>query len=303
MVNEAILDNPAVDELIAAAETLPMFAPRRLVVVRGLRLLITDQQVAGAKEQTDALIDYISRVPSTVCLVFISDEKLDTRRRLVKELERAAAVVRFDPLSESALIGWIVKEVKQRGCKIDRQAAAFLIYWTGADLNTLFGEVEKLCAYRSDILAAGESNEIREEDIRSLSARTQESSVFEWTDALLAGRARESLLLLDTLLEHGESAIGLIALLSAQFRKISVARAMLDEKRSIDAIRQASGLHSFALDKLLMRARGLEARMIRQCINLLLESDEGIRAGRFSDVDAINRAMLNILALTRRVTA
>ena len=293
-LNETMLDNPDADTLIASADTLPLLARRRLVVVRGLRLLITDQQVAGSKEQTEKLCDYFARVPDTVCLVIVADDKPDMRRKVVKTLAQHAADVRFDHLDEATLAAWISKEAKRRGGTIDRSAAAFLIYWSGGDMNTLSGEIGKLCAFVSG--GAG----ISQTDVRALASRTRECSVFEWMDSLLEGRAGDAVAQLGVLCEQGETAIGLIALLGSQLRKLAMLRAMLDRREPMTYMLKKTKMKSYALERMTARARALPYETIRYGIDTLVETDEGIRSGRFAESDAIYRAALRIMAAAER---
>ena len=289
-LNETVMDDPRVDELIAAAETLPIFADRRLVVVRSLKLFTTEQQVTDAKAQTDALIEYLPRIPSTVSIVFLSDGKLDARRRIVKAVDQAVVTVWFDRLDDATLSKWIVKEMKNRGVEISMRNASFLSYWSGNDMTALGNEIGKLCAYRSD------AGSVCEDDIRTIATRVRDCSVFEWLDSLLRGEASLALSMLDQLLEQNESPVGLLALLASQIRRLTILQGMEAERRTTGEMRNALDMNAFAFDRLRGMAVRLNAGAVRDCADALIESDEGFRQGRFSQDDAIKRAVFRILA-------
>ena len=58
-MNEMVLDNPETDQVIAAAETLPFLADRRLVILRD------HPAVTGRGEADDRLAAYLPSVPSS----------------------------------------------------------------------------------------------------------------------------------------------------------------------------------------------------------------------------------------------
>lgn len=63
-LNETALQNPAAAVVVAAAETLPLMAERRLVVVRDSALLTAGKASDEAAESA-ALVDYLGRLPDT----------------------------------------------------------------------------------------------------------------------------------------------------------------------------------------------------------------------------------------------
>ena len=63
-MNEMVLDNPETDQVIAAAETLPFLADRRLVILRD------HPAVTGRGEADDRLVSYLPSVPSSAVLLF-----------------------------------------------------------------------------------------------------------------------------------------------------------------------------------------------------------------------------------------
>ena len=59
-------------------------------------------------------------------------------------------------------------------------------------------------------------------------------------------------------------------------------------------------MKSYALERMTARARALPYETIRYGIDTLVETDEGIRSGRFAESDAIYRAALRIMAAAER---
>ena len=80
-LNENILEGKTADDIIAACETLPMMAERRLVVVRDYAPLMSGQS-KGEKEESERLAEYLNRLPETCCLVMYMRGAADGRKAL-----------------------------------------------------------------------------------------------------------------------------------------------------------------------------------------------------------------------------
>ncbi|GHU69462.1 hypothetical protein AGMMS49992_00180 [Clostridia bacterium] len=289
-LNETVLDNPSADKLIEAAETLPAFANRRLVYVRAMDIL-TAERARDAQAQSDALANYLPRVPDTVCLVFRIPADTDKRRAAVKALYAAACVVQCVTPSDAEIERFIRREVVTGGASIEPEAAAFLINWSGRDLTRLVGEIGKLCAYRKGLL-------IREEDIRALSIRTEESTVFQWLDALLDGKGAASLTILDSLVESGENVFALLALAERRLRQLLYIDHMTRERRSATDIAKQLGLPDFVVRREMQKARSLQlTRGLRAGLDLLMDTNEAIRSGRIAEATALPRIQFGLSAI------
>ena len=88
-MNETILEAPETDQLIAASETLPFLADRRLVIVRDHPAL------TGRAEGDDRLVTYLASVPSSTVLLFYCTKKPDGRKKLYGAVKKRNGIVTF----------------------------------------------------------------------------------------------------------------------------------------------------------------------------------------------------------------
>ncbi|NCB36248.1 MAG: hypothetical protein EOM58_09415, partial [Clostridia bacterium] len=112
-LNATVLTDPDADTLIACAETLPMMADRRFVLVKECSLLQVSKSQDGEEKASsksgsgDRIADYISDLPGTVCLVFYVKGKANASRKLYKGIAKLGGVVSFEPLDQTMMIKWI----------------------------------------------------------------------------------------------------------------------------------------------------------------------------------------------------
>jgi DNA polymerase III delta subunit len=166
--------------ILATARTLPMMAPRRVVVVHEAERLLSPKrskddeaepapEPTGRKRKAPAPVSpaeefeaYIEAPEPMTTLVFITGA-LDANRRLVKLVRRHAAVVDCGSLaSPQDAAAWIRKRLEKDELTIEPKAIALLLETTGLSLGRIRAEIEKVVLY-----AAGESM-VTERHIRDL---------------------------------------------------------------------------------------------------------------------------------------
>ena len=153
--------------ILSTARTLPMMAPRRVIVVHEAERLLSPKRGKdddgqpeldlGPKKKrgstpVEELEAYFEKPELMTTLIFVAGG-LDSNRRLVKLLRKHGDSVDCGSLatSQDAAI-WIRKRLEKDELAIDAKALALLLETTGLSLGRIRAEIEKLVLY-----AAGES--------------------------------------------------------------------------------------------------------------------------------------------------
>jgi DNA polymerase III delta subunit len=204
------------DQLIGAllsnARTLPMMAPRRVIVVHEADRLLAPKRAKdddegdaeapkkGKRGATPAedLESYIENPEPMTTLVFVSGP-LDANRRVVKLLRKHADVVDCGSLHdprEAAV--WITKRLEKDELTIEPKAISLLLATTGLTLGRIRPEIEKLVLY-----AAGESA-ITATHVKDLVTPQEESEgTFALMDAVQNSHAPRALREVSALIDSG----------------------------------------------------------------------------------------------------
>ena len=149
--------------LLDAARTLPMMAPRRLVVLlRAERALQPKRESAAATQDLEALEAYLEAPSPQTTLVVVAGA-LDERRRLTKRLLARATIVRCGTLEDIAdAQRWIRARIQAADKTMAPEAVQELAERIGPDIGRLRGEVERL------LLFAGDQSVISVADMREV---------------------------------------------------------------------------------------------------------------------------------------
>ena len=287
-LNEAVLDNPAADALIAAVETLPFLAEKRLIVVRELAAL------TGRGEGDDRLIAYLSRIPAASVVIFYVQGKADARKKLYQALKKHGQLVSFAPMDERALQSWIVRTLQGMGKAISPGDAAFLAFTVGSDASTLHREMEKLAAL------VGERPAVDRADIQAICTRSLECTVFETVDAVVAGQQARALTLLHDMLASGSDRLGILAMLLRQYRLIFFVKVMQQEKLPPAEIKKRLGLPGFAAERTLRQAAAYTGYQARRAMEACLRAEYQVKSGAWNQVGALEGCILQIFQLRAR---
>jgi DNA polymerase-3 subunit delta len=153
-----------IGDILAAARTLPMMAPRRVLLVHEAEKLLSPRKgkddedtappaAAGAGKKKRALTPgeeleaYFESPEPLTTLVFVAGS-LDGNRRMVKLLRKRAVVVDCGTLDDPAeATKWIKAYLQKEGLEIEPKGVTALLHATGLSLGRIRAEVDKLALY------------------------------------------------------------------------------------------------------------------------------------------------------------
>lgn len=213
--NLDILNGSELDvaDAVNRASAFPMMGARRVVVVKR----VEDVPEASAR----AFLPIVENPSDGTVLVFTAT-KVDGRRKFFASLKKAAVTVEFPIPKDSQLPGWIRSRAATLGLEVDAEAAHLLALSIGSRPREIANELEKLDIH------LGERRAVTREDIAWVVGANADASVFDFTDAVGSRDLAASLRLLQTLLEQGDSPVGILALLNRHIGILRKARWLID---------------------------------------------------------------------------
>ena len=128
----------SMDEIIESANTFPMLAKRRVVILNGADELKEAEQ--------DQLLDSVTNLSRRGLLILVAEE-LDRRKRFYKTLRERCCVAEFPKLKAFELEQWAEAFVRSRGYTLSLGGVKKIVELAGSDLQSLASELEKLLLY------------------------------------------------------------------------------------------------------------------------------------------------------------
>lgn len=292
-LNLTELRNPDAGTLIAAAETLPFMAEKRIVVARECKFLEPSRKKESASgeeaaDKAEDITEYVQRVPPSVCLVFYVKGKADGRRKLYTLLKKQNAIVDFSPMSEAECNTWLQKSMAKLQKKISPETAARMIFTVGRDAAMLRQEMDKLCAY------LGERETVAPEDIDAICTRSTECTVFQMVDAQVAGRNSEAFVLLKDMLRAGEERMAVLAMLLRQYRILYHLRTLMDDGAPANQQAALVGISPFFLKNNQQQAKRYSKEKLKHAYDWLLQYEYEIKNGLTPQDGCAETALLKL---------
>lgn len=292
-MNLTDLTDPDADTLIAAAETLPFMAEKRVVVVRECSL-ITAGRKAEDERKAEAVSEYLAHVSPTTCIVFYVKGKADGRKKLYTLLKKKNAIVDFSQMNDVECADWARKAMRRMGKNLDAENAGRLVFTVGRDAALLRQEMEKLCAYLD------ERDTVTAEDIDAVCTRSTECTVFQMVDAQVAGAIDRAFALLRDMVRAGEERMGILAMLLRQYRILYHMRCLLDERTPANAQAQLLGIPPFSVNRTQQQARRFSREQLREAYDYLMDYEFRIKQGRVPQDNCAENALLHLEGILRR---
>lgn len=259
------------EQILDGAMTLPMFAERRVILVKRAEEL--------SAETLDELIPYMKSPSPGTCLIFHAS-KIDKRRKFFLELKKTDYLVEYEQLKYEQLDKFIVRFVQQEaarlGKRLETDAVDMLIYFSGNNLRELVAQMEKLAAY------SGKRDVITCDDVQCMTSDTKVDTVFEFSKALANRNLERSLRQMQILLRDPDSPyslLGAVGALAKKFRELIVLRELLDKRVAEHEIGKRSKLPPFILKEALPQARKFTMAELKKLFMLLHEFDLGLKSG------------------------
>ncbi|MFC6206155.1 DNA polymerase III subunit delta [Levilactobacillus tongjiangensis] len=199
----------ALDDAMAA----PFFGERRVVCIDNPQFLTGETKKQKVDHDIDSLQTYLgSPMPSTVLVFFAPYEKLDGRKKVVKQLKKTATTIEIGNFSERDVRQFIGDQLKHDGYTMAPDALNELIQRTDADLTLMMSELPKLELFTLP------AKEVQLSAVTGLVRQTLTQNVFDLVNRVLAKDTAGAVTLYRELLLAKEEPLRINAILQGQFR-------------------------------------------------------------------------------------
>jgi len=266
-------------EIIALANTAPVFSDRRIIFLNNVDKL--------KKEAQAALLAYLELpLPSTVLILFHNDaKKLKTDAAVKKAAEAVGAVVDFPELKDAALAAWIKNKFKEKNLDASYDAVEVLTDTVGGDLSALEQEIEKIFLYKG-------AGVVEKEDILACVGFSKEENPFALSNAVLACDKNTALKLVGRLLEERESPVSILNKISACVLKMTRIKRLSNAGYNAAEITQGAGL-MFWEGRLAANARRFPPEQtLTKTLERIIDADMQLKSSSGADPEILLKGVL-----------
>ncbi len=266
------------DQVLGVARTMPMMAPRRLVIVRSIeRWEVKSERRATGKTGTSPRLDPFAALgeyvesPSPDCVLVLVGGKLDRRRKLVARAKKEGWMVACDPLSRRELPQWVRDFAAEQGGTMGQDVADLVAELTGPELGPVVDAVERLVLYAGP-------RAVTEDDVSACLVKLRPTEVWALTDAIGRRDLAAALGALHAVFDPRDAGrlVGVLAWSTRQLLKFEAA--LSGGAPPDDAARQA-GAPPFKARELAEQVRRGSRESLESWLQVLARVDLGLKGG------------------------
>jgi DNA polymerase-3 subunit delta len=282
-------DETHAQDILNRCDSLPVFATRRLVVVRDINRL-------GSRE-TERLQPYLKTPVETTCLVLTGD-KVDGRLKFFQSLKAAAVTVDCGSLDQRALPLWIREQAAALGLQLNDVACDALQEAGGGELAVMRRELEKLAAY----VAPGTA--VTAADVEAVQGRDAGGTVQDLITALSRKDRGGALKALAKVLDAGERPLQLLGLIAWNWRQVWKTREQLGRRVPEAGLARVLGVPPFRVSGLVQQARLFSDVDMERSFEAFRVTDSRLKGeGRGKEKFVMERLILALCRGEERVTS
>lgn len=256
-----------VDELIRLADTMPFFAPRRLILIEDSGFFKSDSGV---------LAEYLPDMPDTTCLLFI-ESAVDKRNRLYKKVKDLGYIAEMTRQDTAQLAKWAGGILAREGKKITGRTMENFLATVGDDMENIRTELEKLIGYTLG------RDVITDQDVEAVCTVRVQNRIFDMVAAIANRQARKAMDLYEDLLTLKEPPMRILFLIARQFNQILQVKELMGQGMDKNTIASKLKIPPFVAGKAMPQARRFSREQILSYVDLCVEAEEAVKSGRLQE--------------------
>lgn len=257
-----------VQDIKDAVETLPVFNPKRLVIVKNSHEL---------KDSEWSELESLFKNPVDSTVFVLLADKVDKRKKHFKTLIDSADAIEYKKPYDNEVPRWINYYAQEYGLKLNQAANHRLHKLVGNNLSEIYAQLEKVKTYLGD-----SKTSVDVEDINNVVSNSREESVFDFTKAI--GKKDKVLALeqIITLLDQGQNEIGVVSLLARHMRILHTVRMGMDQGVGGSKLANMANISPYFIDDYCDQAKNWSVKKLEDSLVLLSQTDKALKSSPLS---------------------
>ena len=269
-------ESVSVKEIMSIGDTLPFFAEKRLIVVENSGFF---------KSSNDELAIYIKNMPDYLIIIFV-EEQIDKRNKLYKSVSETGYVSEMNAQPVSVLTKWIKGLFYAENKEITGDAVTCLLDRTGASMNLIKQEIEKLVTYVDNRPV------IEKQDVEAVCSTQTVSRIFEMISAIGEKNQQKALKLYYDLLTLKEKPMSILFLIVRQFNGILQVAQGLSQGKNNSSLAKEIGIQPFLVGRYGSCARKFTPEILYSALKDCAQVEEDVKSGKLIDRIAVEMIII-----------
>ncbi len=278
-VSKYDLETCDIKDIIEDANTVSLFDSNKVIIVENSYIFTKNDK----KDKNIVILEeYLKNKNSFTTLIFITNDKIDTTKKIVKLFKENGIIKEFtSPKNINDIIKKLFDDYSISNSTID-----LLVKKSGNNIEILYQEIEKLKIYKLD------DKVILDKDINDLASTSYNIDIYKFVDSIINKNKKDALRMYKVLLKINEEPIKLIALIASKFRLMYQTLMFTSMGYSEDMISSILKVHKYPVHLALLTASKYNREILLKYLSDLADLDIGIKTGKLDKDNALELFIL-----------
>ena len=275
----------SIDDVLLEAGYFSMFEEEKFIIIRNANFFGSGKL---NEKDTTSLLNYFNNPNSLSSLIFICNEKLDSRKKITKVLKEKYEIINIPTLKYYEIESRVEKYFQKENYKIDKDTIKYIVANSLNNYDLVMSEVEKIILYYNNPCY------IKKSDVENIISKSINTNNFLFVDALIDGDLEKSLALLNDLKIMKIEPTILIALIARDIRIMLNIKKLLEQNKREYEILSELNLMDWQLEKYLKKAFPYKIKELEEWLVKLEDLDLKIKSGKLDKFYALELLILDI---------
>lgn len=294
-INEIVKDNKnvtsfdmnasTIEDVLLEAGYFSMFEEEKFIIVRNANFFGSGKL---NEKETDSLLKYFENPNSLSNIIFICNEKIDSRKKITKAMKDKYEIITIPTLKYYEIENRVEKYLGKEGYKIDKDTVKYIVANSLNNYDLVMNEVEKIILYYN------RPSYIKKSDVENIVSKSMNINNFLFVDAIIDGDLEKSLALLKDLKTMKVEPTILISLIARDIRIMLNIKKLLEQNKREYEILNELKLMDWQLEKYLKKAFPYKIKELEEYLVKLTDLDLKIKSGKLDKYYALELFILDI---------
>ena len=251
-------------------------------------IIVNNCTFLSSKNTTNYEVDpFLVRKDTDMILVLVCpSDKLDTRKKKVKEISGCATLYSSLALDEKSQKFYVQDKLKEYGVKVDFKTLDWMTSRMGLDPMCIQNEIEKISIY---------SKHPTFEDVQNLLVVEPMNDIFKMVDAFFSQNGILLLAYYRNFRKLNMQPVAIVALLASQIRFLFQVRVLMDEGKAQATIAQELKANPYRVKLNMQKAMRFSSEALLYNLSLLADFDQQMKMGKIDKDDGFEYFCLNLM--------
>lgn len=267
------MEKDPLDWVLDEAES--MLGEQRLIFVEQPFFLTAEKKNSAPEHNLDNFLEYLKNPYDGAVVVFFANyEKLDERKKVTKQLKKAAELINVQPMKEHDVRVYLQQTFEEEKLQLSRETFDLFLQLTDFKLSRAMQELPKIKLF------AGETKKVDRQMLLQLIPKSLDHNIFDLTGAILGGKVDEALRIYQDLHLQGEETIKINAILIGQIRLFIQTQILMKQGYQQAKIAETLKVHPYRVKLAMQQVRNYQPQKLVALYDELVENDYLTKTGQ-----------------------